>query len=192
MKLPGARSGHPPLVFRLIGVLGPCNRSEKTMTDKEAFDLIAAHAVPGAPSVETIVALKSGEQASLSPGAYQVLTGAVEHKFASPLGALRWKLRKATADMSLCTARDVRVSVAGVLDAPEWEQAAAEANALRGERDVLVRLLLEADKVVSTIEGECQEEWGQLAALRRAIMAATIPHRPEEADLLSLRACIGA
>lgn len=29
-------------------------------------------------------------------------------------------------------------------------------------------------------------------ALRRAIAAATIPHRPEEADLLSLRACIGA
>ena len=68
----------------------------------------------------------------------------------------------------------------------------SERETLRGEREVLVRLLLEADKVVSTIEGECQEEWDQLADLRRAIAAATIPHRPEEADLLSLRACLGA
>lgn len=67
-----------------------------------------------------------------------------------------------------------------------------ECKTLRGEQAVLVRLLLEADKVVSTIEGESQEEWDQLADLRRAIAAATIPHRPEEADLLSLRACIGA
>ena len=72
------------------------------------------------------------------------------------------------------------------------QQAADELDRLLGERAVLGRLLLEADKVVSTIEGECQEEWGQLADLRRAIAAATIPHRPEEADLLSLRACIGA
>ena len=84
-----------------------------------------------------------------------------------------------------------------VLGTPEETRAAldmkdAEIARLRGEQAVLVRLLLEADKVVSTIEGECQEEWDQLADLRRAIMAATIPHRPEEADLLSLRACIGA
>jgi hypothetical protein len=72
------------------------------------------------------------------------------------------------------------------------QKAADELERMRGEQAVLVRLLLEADKVVSTIEGECQEEWDQLADLRRAIAAATIPHRPEEADLLSLRACIGA
>lgn len=84
-----------------------------------------------------------------------------------------------------------------VLGTPKETRAAldmkdAEIARLRGEQAVLVRLLLEADKVVSTIEGECQEEWDQLADLRRAIAAATIPHRPEEADLLSLRACIGA
>lgn len=84
-----------------------------------------------------------------------------------------------------------------MLGTPEETHAAldakdAELARLRGEQAVLVRLLLEADKVVSTIEGECQEEWDQLANLRRAIAAATIPHRPEEADLLSLRACIGA
>lgn len=72
------------------------------------------------------------------------------------------------------------------------EHAEGERSRLSGEQAVLVRLLLEADKVVSTIEGECQEEWDQLADLRRAIAAATIPHRPEEADLLSLRACLGA
>lgn len=71
------------------------------------------------------------------------------------------------------------------------EHAEGERSRLSGEQAVLVRLL-EADKVVSTIEGECQEEWDQLADLRRAIAAARIPHRPEEADLLSLRACLGA
>ena len=71
-------------------------------------------------------------------------------------------------------------------------EVADELERLQGETAVLVRILMEADKVVSTIEGECQEEWDQLADLRRAIAAATVPHRPEEADLLSLRACIGA
>lgn len=72
------------------------------------------------------------------------------------------------------------------------EHAEGERSRLRGEQSVLVRLLLDAGKVVSTVEGECQEELDQLADLRRAIAAATIPHRPEDADLLSLRACIGA
>ena len=68
-----------------------------------------------------------------------------------------------------------------------------ECKTLRSERDVLVRLLLEADKVLSTVDdGESQDEWDRMADLRRSIMAATLPHRPEEADLLSLRACIGA
>ena len=78
-------------------------------------------------------------------------------------------------------------------DLSAWAgRAADELERLRGEQAVLVRLLLEADKVVSTIEVECQEGWDRLADLQRAIAAATIPHRPEEADLLSLRACIGA
>ncbi len=51
--------------------------------------------------------------------------------FASPLGALRWKLRTEAGNMRLTSARDVRVAVAAVLDAPEWTQAAEEANALR-------------------------------------------------------------
>lgn len=71
-------------------------------------------------------------------------------------------------------------------------EAATEIEALRGQHAVLVRLLVEADKVLGTIDGECQEEWDQLADLRRAIAAATIPHRPEEADLLSVRAGLGA
>ena len=81
--------------------------------------------------------------------------------------------------------------ISGALECRDVIRKREATEALRGERDVLVRLLLEADKVLSTIEGECQEEWDQLADLRRAIAAATIPHRPEEADLLSMRACIG-
>ena len=71
------------------------------------------------------------------------------------------------------------------------EHAEGERSRLRGEQAVLVRLLLEADKVVSTIEGECQEEWDMLLQLRRCITAATMPHRPEEADLLSIRERLG-
>jgi hypothetical protein len=68
----------------------------------------------------------------------------------------------------------------------------AWAQRLEGERAVLVRLLVQCDGVLSTMEGESTDEQERLDALRRAIMAATLPHRPEEADLLSLRACIGA
>jgi hypothetical protein len=68
----------------------------------------------------------------------------------------------------------------------------AWAQRLEGERAVLVRLLVQCDGVLSTLEGESTDEQERLDALRRAIMAATIPHRPEEADLLSLRSCIGA
>lgn len=50
---------------------------------------------------------------------------------------------------------------------------------LRGEREVLVRLLVEADKVLSTLDGESDEEAGLLAALRDAILRATMPtHQP--------------
>lgn len=57
-------------------------------------------------------------------------------------------------------------------------------QALRGERDVLVRLLLEADKVLGTIDGESQEEWDMLLQLRRCITAATMPHRRTAAGRL--------
>ena len=69
---------------------------------------------------------------------------------------------------------------------------ADEVLKLQGEQSVLVRLLIEADKVLSTLEGESSDEQELLDSLRRQITIATIPHRPEEADLLSLRACIGA
>ena len=72
------------------------------------------------------------------------------------------------------------------------EHKAAELKLLRGDLAVLVRLLVEADKVLSTLEGESTDEQELLDNLRRQITIATIPHRPEEADLLSLRACIGA
>lgn len=103
------------------------------MTDKEAFDLIAAHAVPGAPSVETIVALKSDEQASLSPGAYQVLTSAIGQAAAlGPIGRLRYELRKtlATCASERC-APEIGARLEALLDAPEWTETAEESNALR-------------------------------------------------------------
>ena len=63
---------------------------------------------------------------------------------------------------------------------------------LRGERGVLVRLLVEADKVLSTLEGESTDEQEMLEGLRRQILAATAQHRPQESDLLSVRAGLGA
>ena len=65
-----------------------------------------------------------------------------------------------------------------------------ECKTLRGEHVVLVRLLIEADKLLGTIEGECQEEWDMLSDLRRAIAAATIPQRPDEAGLLAIRVAL--
>ncbi len=73
----------------------------------------------------------------------------------------------------------------------ENKRQAAQIEALRGQHAVLVRLLVEADKVLGTIEGECQEEWDMLLQLRRCITAATMPHRPEGADLLSVRERLG-
>jgi hypothetical protein len=83
-----------------------------------------------------------------------------------------------------------------VLGTPEETRAAldakdAEIATLRGERSVLVRLLVEADKVLGTIDGESQEEWDMLLQLRRCITAATMPHRSQDADLLSIRERLG-
>jgi hypothetical protein len=64
----------------------------------------------------------------------------------------------------------------------------ANAATANGEKRVLVRLLVQADQVLSTLEGESQEEMEALEALRRAIVAATMPHRPGEADLLQIQA----
>ena len=58
---------------------------------------------------------------------------------------------------------------------------------MEGERAVLVKLLIEADKVLSTLESEDTAEAEQLEQLRTAIRRATAPHRPDEADLLSIR-----
>ncbi len=77
------------------------------------------------------------------------------------------------------------------LAADALEQQAAQIEALRGQHAVLVRLLVEADKVLGTIDGESQEEWDMLLQLRRCITAATMPHRPEDADLLSIRERLG-
>lgn len=71
------------------------------------------------------------------------------------------------------------------------QQAATTIETLRGEQTVLVRLLLESDKVLSTIDGESQEECDMLLQLRRCMTAATMPHRPEDADLLSIRERLG-
>ena len=70
-------------------------------------------------------------------------------------------------------------------------EAATEIEALRGQHEVLVRLLVEADKVLGTIDGESQDEWDMLLQLRRCITAATMPHRAEDADLLSIRERLG-
>lgn len=77
------------------------------------------------------------------------------------------------------------------LDSELHVEAATEIEALRGQHAVLVRLLVEADKVLGTIDGESQEEWDMLLQLRRCITAATMPHRPEDADLLSIRERLG-
>jgi len=58
----------------------------------------------------------------------------------------------------------------------------------RTERDAFVRLLLECDKVLSTLEGEDDTEAEMLEKLRASILRATAPHRADEADLLSVRA----
>lgn len=82
---------------------------------------------------QKIVALKSAEQASLSPGAYEVLTGAVERAEPGPLSALRMKLRAAVAGFKWLQemAPGEYAKMAELLEAPEWMQAAEEANALR-------------------------------------------------------------
>lgn len=66
-----------------------------------------------------------------------------------------------------------------------------EAANLKGERAVLVRLLVECDKVLSTLDGESSDEQTMLERLRHQILAATTPHRPQEADLLSVRSVLG-
>ena len=65
-----------------------------------------------------------------------------------------------------------------------------ELDQLRGEQGVLVRLLTQCDGVLSTLEGESTDEQHRLDALRYAIV--TMPHRRQEADLLSVRAGLGA
>jgi|GEM_PF-3654205 len=71
------------------------------MTDKEAFDLIASHAVPGTEAD------------------------------AGPLSRLRYKLRMAFTDGTFVSTYGLQRRMAEVLEAPEWMQAAEEANALR-------------------------------------------------------------
>ena len=71
------------------------------MTDKEAFDLIAAHAVPGVEAD------------------------------AGPLSRLRYKLRMAFTDGTFVSTYGLQRRMAEVLEAPEWMQAAEEANTLR-------------------------------------------------------------
>ena len=65
-----------------------------------------------------------------------------------------------------------------------------ELTLLRGERKVFIGLLVECDKVLSTLEGESDEEAGLLAGLRYAILGATMPHRRDEAELLAVRASL--
>lgn len=72
------------------------------------------------------------------------------------------------------------------------DHVARKAASLTAERGVLVRLLVDADKVLSTLEGESTDEQAMLEGLRRQILAATAQHRPQEADLLSVRAGLGA
>lgn len=67
------------------------------------------------------------------------------------------------------------------------EQLQANIARERGEHQVLARLLAECDKVLSTLEAESTDEQHQLDTLRSAILKATLPHRPEEADLLAVR-----
>lgn len=52
-----------------------------------------------------------------------------------------------------------------------------ELTLLRGERKVFIGLLVECDKVLSTLEGESDEEAGLLTGLRCAILGANMPHR---------------
>ena len=75
-------------------------------------------------------------------------------------------------------------------DAGDMRDFAAHAVAMNSA--VLTRLLVQCDSILSTLEGENSDEQQELDDLRRAIAAATTPHRPEEADLLSVRARLGA
>jgi len=75
-------------------------------------------------------------------------------------------------------------------DAGDMRDFAAHAVAMNSA--VLTRLLVQCDSLLSTLEGENTDEQQELDELRRAIAEATTPHRPEEAELLSLRWCIGA
>jgi hypothetical protein len=70
--------------------------------------------------------------------------------------------------------------------------ASAEIERLRGEQPVMVRLLVQCDGVLSTLEGESTEEQEMLDSLRRAIRNATTLHRGAEADLLAVRERLGA
>lgn len=58
---------------------------------------------------------------------------------------------------------------------------------LAAEREVFVRLLVECDKVLSTLEAETTWEEASLKMLRTAIDKITTPHRPEEGSLLDIR-----
>ena len=73
------------------------------MDDKEAFELIAAHAVPGTEAD------------------------------AGPLSRLRCKLRMAFTDGTFVSTYGLQRRMTEVLEAPEWMQAAEEANALRSQ-----------------------------------------------------------
>lgn len=61
------------------------------------------------------------------------------------------------------------------------------ATHLGSERQVFVNLLVECDKVISTLDGETTEEQVMLEQLRQAIREITAPHRLEEGTLLDIR-----
>jgi hypothetical protein len=66
----------------------------------------------------------------------------------------------------------------------------ARTQRAEGEREVLLSLLLEADQVVSTLEGEDTTEADALEKLRARILRATQPLRPAESGLLGVRAAL--
>ena len=106
---------------------------------------------------------------------------------------LAWDAAMAAANVELRKAREVAAGEAVdtenlvVMLAQDAKRLHADLQRLQGEADVRVRLLVECDKVLSTLECESTEEAARLGALRDAVLAATLPHRAAEADLLSAR-----
>lgn len=153
--------------------------------------MVTAHAVAERlPDVDTDVLIFDGPNTEAQLGAYmgdddddgQPIW--VEAQGSGVAGVTHWaELPKLSDQVDIDGAKLAAHHLAAA--GAEWR---ARAQRAEGERQALLALLLDADCVLSTLEGENGAEADMLERLRARILRASQPLRPAEADLLGVRA----